>query len=444
VILRRLQPIALAAAALAAWLAASGRWPWACLVLAALSATSLLLARRAAAALHRAEEQLRHSLRVESLGRLAGGVAHDLNNLLTAVSGYSEILLAGLSQDHELWTPAAEVFRAADRATSLTRQLLAFGRRQTLELKEFPLHALVEELSKMLRRLIGEHIELGVGPTPRLGCVRADPGQIEQVLLNLVVNARDAMPQGGRVTIEVTDVELDSAYARRRKMVPPGAYVLLSVSDTGSGIDPKVQNQIFEPFFTTKEPGKGTGLGLSTVYGIVKQSGGFIWVYSEPGHGAVFKVYLPRVDQVAGAARRETAAAPAELRGIETILLVEDEDLVRRFVSRLLRHGGYQVLEACGGEPALSLCRSHPGPIHLLLTDAIMPGLTGPQVAELAVALRPDLKVLFMSGYTEQSFDRQGLLPAGAPFLPKPFSAADLAGKLREILEPAAIPLLPS
>ena len=390
--------------------------------------------KQAEEALHRSEEQLRQSQKMEAVGCLAGGVAHDFNNILTAIIGYVELLRLKFEYDDPHQKDLQEIQTAAERAASLTSQLLAFSRKQIFSPQVLNLNNLVMNLDKMLRRLISEDIELVTVPGAKLGMVMADPGQIEQVVINLVVNARDAMPQGGVITIETGNVILDAAYARSRLEVNPGPYVMVAVGDTGRGMDEVSQARIFEPFFTTKEMGKGTGLGLSTVHGIVKQSGGHISVYSEPGHGTTFKVYLPRLSQ----SEEKEAAAPSKCplhRGSETILLVEDEDMVRHVARRLLEMNGYTVLEASSGHDALSVSQQTPGRIHLMLTDVVMPGISGGETAELLKAQRPEIKVLFMSGHTENSIVHHGVLNPGVAFLQKPFKHDLLVSKVREVLD---------
>jgi two-component system cell cycle sensor histidine kinase/response regulator CckA len=384
------------------------------------------------------EEQLRQAQKMEVVGRLAGGVAHDFNNLLTAILGYCELLLAAMDEGTPEGKDVTEIKLAAERAALLTRQLLAFSRRQVLRPKRLDLNAVIENLGKMLERVIGEDIELALLPGPRLGQVMADPVQIEQVILNLAVNARDAMPQGGRLTIKTANVNLDENYARLHAEVEPGPYVLLAVSDTGCGMDVSIRSNIFEPFFTTKEAGIGTGLGLSMVYGIVKQSGGHIWVYSEPGQGTVFKIYLPRLQ-----AARETAASgpAAEIipQGRETILLVEDEEVVRQVTHRILQRQGYTVLDAKDGQDALEILEQHPGPVHLMVTDLVMPGMNGRELALKMTAAHPEIKVLYMSGYAENGIVNQGVLEEGIVYIQKPFEARVLAYRVRELLD-ASLP----
>jgi PAS domain S-box-containing protein len=380
------------------------------------------------------EEQLRQAQKMESIGRLAGGVAHDFNNLLTVIQGYAELMQMRLASDDPLRRSAAQIQQAAESAASLTRQLLAFSRKQILAPTRLDLNELVSNLHKMLKRLIGEDILLETNLTPNLHAVLADPGQMEQVLLNLVVNARDAMPTGGRLTLETANVELDQVYLSTHLEAPLGPAVMLAVTDTGQGMDKQTQAQIFEPFFTTKTVGQGTGLGLSTVYGIVKQSGGDIHVYSEPGQGTTFKIYLPAVETAAGPLSPEQAQ-PEVRGGSETILLVEDEEMVRSLILTVLEEEGYTLLEARRGEEALILARTHPGAIDLLITDVVMPEMSGRVLAGQLTALRPGLKVLYISGYTDDAVVRHGLLTAEVEFLSKPFSPTVLAGKVRAMLD---------
>ncbi len=380
------------------------------------------------------EEQLLQSQKLESVGQLAGGIAHDFNNLLTVIGGYSEIMLRRFKQDDPLRRNTEEIKKAAERASSLTRQLLAFSRKQVLQPKVFEVNSLVTGVSKMLRRLIGEDIEFITLLRPEAGRINADPGQIEQVLMNLVVNARDAMPHGGKITIETANVEIDRACGDLHIAVQPGRYLMLAVSDTGVGMDAETQAHIFEPFFTTKEVGKGTGLGLSTVYGIVKQSGGNIWVYSEVGHGTTVKIYLPLVEEVIETL--DANAAPAmPPRGTETILLVEDEAIVRTLTRTILEENGYHVLEAANGEEALHLCKQHPTDLDLMLTDVVMPLMSGRELANRTERLCPHLPVLYMSGYTDDAIVHHGVLDPGTPFLEKPFTADALTHKVREVLD---------
>jgi two-component system cell cycle sensor histidine kinase/response regulator CckA len=378
------------------------------------------------------EKQLRQTQKMEAVGQLSGGIAHDFNNLLGVIIGYSEILEQRLPPDDPLLKECMQIKKAGQSAASLTRQLLAFSRQQVLDPKVLDLNAIVVNVQKMLRRLIGEHIELRTNLDPALGCVKADQSQIEQVILNLAVNARDAMPQGGKLLIETAKVDLDEDYARRHPPQKPGAYVLLSVADTGIGMDAETQARIFEPFFTTKEIGKGTGLGLSTVYGVVRQSGGHIWVYSELGMGTTFKIYLPCAGQPARV--QQPPPAPAEsLRGSETILLVEDEEALRGLARSLLEDSGYTVLEAELPEAAIETALQHGGKIHVLLTDLVMPGMTGKDLAAKLAPARPEMKVIFMSGYT--SFTHAGLADSEIALLAKPFTREKLLRKLRETLE---------
>ncbi|MGC2194415.1 MAG: ATP-binding protein [Terriglobales bacterium] len=389
------------------------------------------------------EQQLRQSQKMEAIGRLAGGIAHDFNNLLMVISGYSEFLLERLGPEPALRGPAKEISTAAERATSLTRQLLAFSRKQMLTPKVLDLNAVITENLKMLTRLIGEDIDLVMIPGSDLGAVKADPGQIEQVILNLAVNARDAMPHGGKLTIETANVKLDEAYARLHAPVQPGDYTMLAITDTGLGMDGDTQSHIFEPFFTTKGP-KGTGLGLSTVYGIVKQSGGYIWVYSEPGKGTSFKIYMPHVTAEEAAAVEQPAAAPATAAAEtprETILVVEDEVNLRRLTRQFLENQGYTVVEAADGAAAVQICVAHQGTIHLLLTDVIMPGMNGRELAQRVSEIRPNMRVLYMSGYTENAIGHNGTLDAGITLLQKPFTLHALKAKVREVLDQSTLPL---
>ncbi len=380
------------------------------------------------------EEQLWQSQKLEAIGRLAGGVAHDLNNLLVVIDGYAQMILDALDPDSSLCKDAEHVIGASKRAADLTRQLLAFARRQPLAPSVLNINDLVENTLKMLRRIIGEDIQLKFIPDPDLGNVQADQGQIEQVLMNLAVNARDAMPKGGKLTIKTANAVRDEEYVRAYVSAQPGPHVMLSVSDTGSGMDQEVQRRIFEPFFTTKEVGKGTGLGLATVYGIVKQHGGNIWVYSEPGSGTTFKVYLPRVDAEAKSlpTRKPTQKRPG---GTETILLVEDEQSVRDLAKRVLEQQGYQVLAAASAEQAEEVFAQHVDDIALVVTDVVMPDCGGVELCERLAERCRSLKVLYVSGYSETAFIPADLLGAGRGFLQKPFRAEDLAREVREVLD---------
>ena len=380
------------------------------------------------------EQQLRQAHKMEAIGKLAGGVAHDFNNLVTIITGYSDMLLSRIGPENSTRRELEQIKKAGDRAHSLTRQLLAFSRRQMLQPKVLDLNAVVTNLEPMLQRLIGENIELVIELKPGLGQVKADPGQIEQVIMNLAINARDAMLQGGKLLLQTDNIELDEAYALRHIPTQPGSYVHLAVSDTGCGMDAATQSRIFEPFFTTKEQGKGTGLGLSTVYGIVKQSGGYIWVYSEPGQGTTYKIYLPRVAAPADSVLPVTHWSKLP-QGTETLLLVEDEPEVRWLVRDMLQHLGYTILEARHGIEAQVLSIQHPGPIHLLVTDVVMPQMSGREIAEQLTSEHPETKVLYMSGYTDDAVVRHGVLAAEIAFLQKPFTPEALARKVREVLD---------
>lgn len=380
------------------------------------------------------EERLRHSQKMEAIGRLAGGVAHDFNNLLTVILGYCQILGDSLPQGNRLADSTAQIRSAADRAAAITRQLLAFSRKTVLSPRVVNLNDIVLNLDSMLRRLIGEDIEVRTVSDRDLGSVKADPSQIEQVVMNLALNARDAMPRGGKLTLETSNATLDGTYSRDHQSVEPGRYVMLAVSDTGEGMTLETQARIFEPFYTTKEVGKGTGLGLSMVYGIVKQSGGYIWVYSEPNRGTTFKIYLPRVDQPAELLTPETRSNKVQ-RGTETILLVEDDEQLRQLSTSVLTHCGYNVLVASSPEEGLAICTSTPHDIRLLVTDVVMPRINGPQLAERIQQIRPGIKVLYISGYTNDAIAHYGILDPGLWFLSKPFTIASLIAKVREVLD---------
>ncbi|HUZ46323.1 MAG TPA: PAS domain S-box protein [Terriglobia bacterium] len=380
------------------------------------------------------EEQLRQSQKMEAVGRLAGGVAHDFNNLLTIVSGYCHLLLDSSEVGERERSGIKEIKKASERAALLTRQLLAFSRKQVLAPRVLDLNAVISNLEKMLRRLIGEDVELVTIPCAELGRVKVDPGQVEQIIMNLAVNARDAMPKGGQVIIETANVDLDESYVHSHVPCQPGKYVMLTVSDTGSGMDIETQKHIFEPFFTTKGKGKGTGLGLATVYGIVKQSGGFIWVYSEVGHGSTFKIYLPRtLERGESADVAQPQADP--LRGTETILLVEDEEALRIMVRGILISHGYRVMEASNGIEALTLSGQYRDPIHLLLSDVVMPQMSGRELAKRLGRLRPDTKVLYVSGYTDEAIVHSKMLGPNSDFLQKPFTPGTLTRKVRDVLD---------
>ena len=384
----------------------------------------------------RLEAQLFHARKMEAIGRLAGGVAHDFNNLLTIICGYSDLLLQSLMSSDPARGYVSEIKDAGERAASLTRQLLAFSRRQVVEPRVLDVNVIMAAMEKMLRRMAGEDIEFVTVLRAGSGLIKADQGQIEQTVMNLVVNARDAMPQGGKLIIETANVELDDAYARSHIAVKPGPYVMLAVSDTGFGMDEETQAHIFEPFFTTKEQGRGTGLGLATVYAIIKQNGGNIWVYSEVGRGTTIKIYLPRVEDCSGQSEKPTSAS-RELRGSETILVVEDEEAVRSLVVGLLKAKGYTVLEAGRVDDALSVCLRHWGPIHLVLTDVVLPHMSGRDLADRLKPLCPGIRILYMSGYTQDAVASHGVIEPGATLLQKPFTSDILAGKVREVLDAA-------
>jgi PAS domain S-box-containing protein len=383
---------------------------------------------------HRLQEQLQQAVKMEAVGRLAGGVAHDFNNLLNVIIGYSELMLERRNNSAEfLERGAREIRKAADRAAGLTRQLLAFSRQQVLEPRILDLHEVIAEMKDLLRRMLGEDVELAVTSAEALGRVRADPGQIGQVIMNLAANSRDAMPHGGHFVIETSNFEVGQTFSAQHADMPPGPYVVLSVADTGSGMTPETCSHIFEPFYTTKEKGRGTGLGLATVYGIVKQSGGYIWVDSRLNQGTAFSIYLPRVEALPEPP--QPVAAPAgDFQGSETLLVVEDEEGVRVLVRDFLRMNGYTVLEAPHGEEALRVAGQHAGNISLMITDVIMPGMNGRELAERMAVLRPAMKVLYISGYAESTVYRKGVLEPGAQFLQKPFGPPDLGRKVRDVL----------
>jgi PAS domain S-box-containing protein len=384
--------------------------------------------------LKRLEEQFLQAQKMEAVGRLAGGVAHDFNNLLTVINGYSQMIFGSISADDPNREMLAKVIKSGERAANLTRQLLAFSSNQILQPQVVNLNILLGELRKLLRPLIGESVELALELDPDLGLAKVDPGQFEHAVINLVVNARDAMPEGGRLTIESYNAGPGEDHAVLRPEVGPGRYVVVTVSDSGQGMDEMTRTRIFEPFFTTKEPGKGTGLGLAMVYGFVKQSGGHVEVHSELGHGTTFEVYLPRVEEVPPS----VMSLPDPLkdaRGTETILLTEDQDDVRTMSALFLESSGYTVLQARNGPEAVSVSRQYEGPIHLLLTDLMMPGMNGRQLADLLARERPRMRVLFMSGYTDETVLRHEVREAGVDFLQKPFSPTGLARKVRDVLD---------
>jgi PAS domain S-box-containing protein len=382
------------------------------------------------------EGQLQQAMKMEAVGRLAGGVAHDFNNLLTVITGYSELLLQKMEKDSPMHAEMEEISRAGERAASLTQQLLAFSRKQIIEPKVLHLDSLVAEMHRMLIRLIGEDIALQTTTGKSLGSVKVDPGQFQQILVNLVVNARDAMPGGGKIVVETMNVDLDEGYCATHPYISPGRYVMLSVSDTGHGMSDEVKAHIFEPFFTTKERGSGTGLGLATTFGTVKQAGGSIEVYSEAGIGTSFKIYLPRVEEEASPPVKDDR--PQDMRGgSETVLLVEDEDIVRNLCIRILEQLGYKVMQARNGAEAIALTQGYGDRIDLLLTDVVMPGMSGAELATKLVPLQPYMKVLFTSGYTDDAILRHGILEEGVSFIGKPYTPSALARKVREVIDEA-------
>jgi nitrogen-specific signal transduction histidine kinase/CheY-like chemotaxis protein len=384
------------------------------------------------------EQQLRQAQKMEAVGRLAGGIAHDFNNLLSVIIGYCEIAREHLVSEHPVGKHVEQIKKAGERAASLTRQLLAFSRQQVLQPRTLNLNDVINNVSKMLLRVIGEDISLVITPAERLSSVRVDLGQVEQVLMNLAVNARDAMPEGGKIVIETADVELNESYIQLHEPVIPGSYVMLSISDTGVGMDAATLSRIFEPFFTTKEPNQGTGLGLSTVYGIVKQSRGYIWVYSEVFRGTTFKIYLPSLDQPA-----ESLVSPKApvifATGTETILVVEDDEALRKVIVSLLQGSGYMVLEAQNASTAIDIAQRHEGDIALLLSDVIMPGKSGPDLAVEVKRCRPSIKLLYVSGYAGDMIVHQGVLDDGMAFLSKPFSKEALLTKVRAVLDEESV-----
>jgi len=385
-------------------------------------------------ALQLTEEQLRQSQKMEAVGRLAGGIAHDFNNILSIILSYCGMMLAELRDGDPLRDDLVEIKKAGERAAELTKQLLMFSRHQMIEHRVLDVRQILIGMEKMIRRLLGADVELTLLPSTSVGRVTADAGQVEQIVMNLVVNARDAMPHGGKLVLETRNVELDAEYAAVHAGATPGSYVMLALTDTGVGMTKEVQARVFEPFFTTKEKGKGTGLGLSTVFGIVKKRGGHVWLYSEPGKGTTFRVYLPRT----GASSDRISSIPPSIGGVkgsETILLVEDDEQVRGVACSILRRQGYRVLEASNGGEALMACEQHPSPIHLLLTDVVLPRMSGRQLADRLLALRPEMKLLFMSGYTDEAIHQGAVLDSGATCLQKPLTPDMLSRTVREVLD---------
>ncbi len=391
--------------------------------------------KRAEAALRRSEEQLQQAQKMEAIGVLAGGIAHDFNNLLSVILSYTDLALHSLPESDPLRADMEEVHNAGCRAAELTRQLLAFSRRQVMQPHVLDLNEVLADMQKLLGRLLGEDIQLALNPAPELARVKVDRGQIEQVVMNLAVNARDAMPRGGMLTIETANVDFDVAAATAHVGAAAGRHVMIAVTDSGCGMDRETQARVFEPFFTTKEIGRGTGLGLSTVLGIVQQSGGTIWVYSELDVGTTFKIYLPAAPYGEKDTGRAAAAVLADVEGTETVLLVEDDPALRTLACTILRRHGYRVLDVQSGGDALLACEQHAGPIHLLLTDVVMPRMSGRELAARLLARRPDMRVLYMSGYTDDAVVRHGVLEADVAFLQKPITPAALIRKVREVLD---------
>jgi two-component system, cell cycle sensor histidine kinase and response regulator CckA len=390
-------------------------------------------------ALRESEEGLRQAQRLDAIGQLAGGVAHDFNNMMTAVVGFSDLALGRIDDpDDPLHRYLGEIRHAGEHAAALAHQLLAFSRKQMLQTQVLDLNTVVSDVERLLQRLLADDVELSSVLDSALGSVKVDPSQLEQVIINLAINASDAMPTGGKLTIETSNIELDAAYSDGHLDVDPGPYVLLAVSDTGVGMSAETKRRVFEPFFTTKEVGKGTGLGLATVFGIVKQSGGEISVYSELGHGTTFKVYLPRVDAPSEDLQEPAKHPPTSPRGAETILLVDDEEVVRRFIAEVLADCGYTVIEARAPTQALDLAHDYPDVIHLLVTDVVMPGLSGHELAEQLLTERRELKTLYTSGYASNAIVRHGVLEPGIAFLPKPLNMLTLTNKVREVLDTPA------
>jgi two-component system, cell cycle sensor histidine kinase and response regulator CckA len=399
---------------------------------AARNITDRILAEQHSAKL---AQQLQHAMKMEAVGRLAGGVAHDFNNLLTGIGGYTDLIISDLNPGDPILADLNEIKKATQSAATLTSQLLAFSRKQLIEPRILSLNHLITSFKKMLQRLIGEDIDLSALLCDKLASVRIDPGQFEQILVNLAINARDAMADGGKLTIETANIDIDEDYCTLHPYVKPGRHVMLAVSDTGCGMSQEVKSHLFEPFYTTKQKGRGTGLGLATIYGVIKQSGGSIEVYSEPGEGTTFKIYLPAIEEIPQQLDLEKKPVSSLSKGDETILLVEDESIVRELAAKMLKRINYNILYASNGDEALEIAQNYSGVIHLMITDVVMPGMNGRQLAERLLRMRPNIKVLFTSGYTENAIAHHGIIEKGLSFIGKPYSSRDLANKIRRLLD---------